>query len=1035
MNVRFGKSAALIVILGLLFMSVAPLTAYAANTGTVSGTVTDTSGVPVAGAAVSLEGPERHDTRTDAKGAFTFANVLAGFYTLIVTKAGFNTASNEDVAVFTGQAETVAVTLAPSSFSSLRTIANVTTNQPGLAPMNKSTASITTISSRVFANQGQQQVTKILNETPGIITSPYNAGVNGNPSNGASPANFAPPQIRGALAYETESLIDGHPVSVGSAGAYSPNLLNPFLLQDVELVKGPGSMPSEINYAVNGTVNYRTLDPTAERHGAAMFGYDNWGGVSTGFKTTGFTANHKLGYAVGYVTDGAPGPLKDFNFNATQLPLAGGPPGGPYFVNGQQVALIGSPVGLGIAPPQFAQYDGMAVTFTDPVVGCCYKMQTGFHSTSELAKLLYNFSGNTSLKVSYLGGQSINGNGDPAAYSASLVGNTGLPAALFSPCNPAAGTGPLECNPFATGASYDCANTGKGPACNTAVPFDISSVNGLGNTWTQQNLFQGEFRTTLGSTGTVLARYYTGALNQYAVLGSAGSQINYTLNTWGTIPLCPTGTAFDPNLPPAAGGTDPSGLQCVGSSGTVAPVNTTFTGQKATFSTGNFPNTFFTNDTMNGETLEVQELLGDNTLTFAYDRSDQTSASAANEPSVGIIVLSPAKGSKQTFQTFSLRGNIIVNPKLTINLADYALNYLSHYSIDQGKTFTDATHTYNEPRAALTWHPNVDTSYRFSMGGSVAPPYISLVSSGGTSWSAVIGGVPAAGWIQNANNGQINAETAWSYDFGVDRRVERSTSLTFDLYLTQLRNLFLTQTISTNPPLGPAPANCQNLPCLVSKTENLGQARYEGFELGLYHTPVYGLGWTVQGSMQRAYTYNLPPFFYCAGSTDPNTGVTTPPGPGCIKNTNLGVIPNVNFGGQPTALAGTPNGIGSARVPYTNAYGELNWTGHYGQYYNLGLTYIGPNNAYNVPPFAVVSGNARWSITNHGTSLQLSADNLTNAYAHPYAGFFNGIPLPLVPGAQQINPLTGAFQPAPFAVTPQGNYGPASFRLILLQDF
>jgi outer membrane receptor protein involved in Fe transport len=88
-----------------------------------------------------------------------------------------------------------------------------------------------------------------------------------------------------------------------------------------------------------------------------------------------------------------------------------------------------------------------------------------------------------------------------------------------------------------------------------------------------------------------------------------------------------------------------------------------------------------------------------------------------------------------------------------------------------------------------------------------------------------------------------------------------------------------------------------------------------------------------------------------------------------------------------------------------------------------------------VPAFAVVSANARWSITNHGTKLQLSADNLTNAYANPYAGFFNGIPLPLVKGAQQINPLTGAYQPAPFAATPQGNYGPASIRIMLLQDF
>ncbi len=602
--------------------------------------------------------------------------------------------------------------------------------------------------------------------------------------------------------------------------------------------------------------------------------------------------------------------------------------------------------------------------------------------------------------------------------------NTGLPAAYFAPCGST--TAPLNCNPLATGPSYNCTSVGHGPACNSAVPFDVTSVNGAGNTWTQQNLFQGEFRTTLGSTGTVLARYYTGSLNQYALLGTTGAQLNYSLNTYGTIPLCPTGTTYVQAT-----------LMCLTSGGSsVAPVNTTFTGQKVAFSTPNAPNTFTTNDSMSGETFEVQELLGQNTVTLAYDRSEQGSAETTDEPSVGLIVFSPVQGSKQTFQTFSLRGNLSLNPKLQLNLGDFAVNYLSHYSIDQGKTFNDASHTYNQPRAALTWHPDTDTSFRFSTGGSVAPPYISLVSSGGASWSQIIGGVPAAGFIFNANNGQINAETAWSYDLGLDRRIERSTSVSLDLYFTQLHNLFLTQTSSVTLAQADALApGCLNLPCEVSKTANLGQARYEGIELAVNHTPLFGLGGKLQGSFQRAFTYNLPPFFYCAGSTNPSTGVTTPPGPGCLYNTNLAVIPEVNFGGQPTALAGAPNGVGSARVPYALGYGEINYTGHYGQYYNLGLTYFGNNNSFNQPPFVVVSGNARFKLNDHGTGLQLSADNLTNAYATQFVGFFNGIPLPLVKGALQTNPLTGAFEPAGFAATPGGNYGPASFRLIFTQDF
>ncbi|MBV8435507.1 MAG: TonB-dependent receptor [Candidatus Eremiobacteraeota bacterium] len=313
----------------------------------------------------------------------------------------------------------------------------------------------------------------------------------------------------------------------------------------------------------------------------------------------------------------------------------------------------------------------------------------------------------------------------------------------------------------------------------------------------------------------------------------------------------------------------------------------------------------------------------------------------------------------------------------------------------------------------------------------MAPPYITLISSGGPTWSQIIGGVPAAGWIQNANNGQISAETAWSYDLGASQRIARDTAFSVDLYFTQLHNLFLTQTTTVS---GAAATGCPNQPCVVSETANLGQARYEGVEFALDHVPQFGFGWNVQGSLQRAFTYNLPPYFYCAGTFNAGTGTTTPPGPGCIYNTNLAVLPEVNFGGQQTGISGAPNGIASGRVPYASGYGEMNWSGHFGQYYSLGLTYFGNNNAYNAPPFFIISGTARIRLTNHGTRLQLSADNIGGELANKYAGFFNGTPLPLINGATQTSLATGQPAPVSSAATPTGNYGPTTFRLIFTQD-
>ncbi|HEX8806840.1 MAG TPA: carboxypeptidase regulatory-like domain-containing protein, partial [Candidatus Aquilonibacter sp.] len=619
--------------MALAFALSAALPATAATTSVVTGAIRGSNGAAIAGADVELIGPTRLSQQSDAAGNFNFPNVPTGLYALQVSKAGFQTVRQDNVAAFIGETVTLNIVLPQSSFSSLRTIASVSTRNAGVAQINTSTAAINTINSQVFADQGAQQVTSVLNQTPGIFMTTWNPG-NGNPSNGASPSSAQTPQIRGALPYETESLIDGHPVSVGSAGTFSPTLINPFLLQDVELVKGPGSMPPEINYAINGTVNYRTLDPTPELHVNTMYSVDKWGGISLGIKASGQTQNHKIGYAVGYVTFGAPGPLENYPVQGSQIVLANGPPGGPYYVNGHQLAMLGTPLGEGLAPAQFAPYAGMQLVFSQPLTGCCYDLNAGYHANSQLAKLQYNFSNNTSFKVSYLGGQSVAGNGDAETYNTDGVGSSSLPAFAFQPCGSASQA--LTCNPFATGTSYSC-TTPSGPGCGSSIPFDLSTFNGQGYTWQQQNLFQGEFRTTLGSTGTVLARYYTGALNTYAVEGASG-EVNESLSAYGTVPLCPLGDTFNP-APPSA--TNATGYMCLGAGGApVAPTNTTFDGQRVTFQTVSLPNTFFTNDTMSGETVEMQEQLGQDTWTLAYDRSQQQSAETADEPSVGIIVFS-----------------------------------------------------------------------------------------------------------------------------------------------------------------------------------------------------------------------------------------------------------------------------------------------------------------------------------------------------------------------------------------------------------
>ena len=83
----------------------------------------------------------------------------------------------------------------------------------------------------------------------------------GSSANGASAGAIAFPNIRNGLSYETATLIDGHPLSVGLYGDYVTTFLNPALLGSAEVIKGPGATAPEVDYAINGTVNFRTKDP------------------------------------------------------------------------------------------------------------------------------------------------------------------------------------------------------------------------------------------------------------------------------------------------------------------------------------------------------------------------------------------------------------------------------------------------------------------------------------------------------------------------------------------------------------------------------------------------------------------------------------------------------------------------------------------------------------------------------------------------------------------------------------------------------
>lgn len=99
-------------------------TGLAGTTGTIGGVVTSTAGAPIANAKVVATSPSQAATVvTDSAGRFSMLSLAPDTYSIVVSKAGFESATTTGITVFADQALSVRVSLGPT----LKTIATVTT--------------------------------------------------------------------------------------------------------------------------------------------------------------------------------------------------------------------------------------------------------------------------------------------------------------------------------------------------------------------------------------------------------------------------------------------------------------------------------------------------------------------------------------------------------------------------------------------------------------------------------------------------------------------------------------------------------------------------------------------------------------------------------------------------------------------------------------------------------------------------------------------------------------------------------------------
>jgi len=936
----------------------------------VGGTIRDANQNPIANAVVTLRGPRSYSARTDGTGTFALPEVDPGVYSITVSANGYATQTITDYAVTGGQTLRVDVGLAAQSLTSLQTIGRTTSRAGRRGNLNVTPAAQQSVTAQVFGEQGQHQIMQVLDELPGYVTAHESA--NANP---ASPGAASYPNIRGAMTYETAALVDGHAVA-RSQGGYRTQYLHPALFQAVEVVKGAGASVPNINYAIGGAVNFRTLEPTARPHQDFEFGTDNFGGTFASARATGSALHDRLGYAFVYATNAAHGPVQGFT---TAIPINQFTQVNGAYVNSATVSPV-SPAPPGIQNP--AKVGQVAL------YACCEHVNTFLMDRAELAKLRYKLSNATSITATYHGTHGTTDENGNHLWQDNV---------LFNPPNP----------------SFGYANVGAGTSFN----LDDNYVGPQQIRHQDEPVYQLDLRTQVGKD-TLLARYFAAVTNNIATnaVNDPNGSFTEMLRVYGAFTPC---TAYKPGtttctavgaqqvyngqLVPVKFGPNPSSFaQCLQPAGSASHYNTKFdpactpttpgyAGMSGTNSGNGSPtNAYFGStgrDALQGGTLEYFHNAGLNAYTFSID-SNKTRSWRYNylgDPNG----MATAPGTSYALLTYMARADLVLTPKLNATLSTYFNRYFFRTSADQGVTFNGTSLTHFDERLGLTYRATSNSTLRLAIGSSIAPPYIDLLDAAltpngvGTQSYAFTNAGAGSFYTTSLSNPNLHPETAFGFNVGGSFRLnDPATVLDVDVYRTNLFNQYVNaRSITGNYNDG----TNGSFPLYTTQWTNLANARYEGVEAGIRRDPAVGFGYVAAAALIRAYPYNLTPTFY-----------------GKNFATNLAVVPGVNYitPGDGTSVNSDYNGIARNNIPYSQAYLELVWRTAAGGSFAFGETYYGSNNSFNRPAFTVanasftvpIAGNARNGV------IQLTAYNIFNKYGLPYVEQEGGVPEVLING-------------------------------------
>jgi hypothetical protein len=236
--------------------------------GTITGTVTDTSGAAISEANVTLTNLDtgaKRDITTDASGNYTFVNIVPGRYKLEGEKSGFKKFVREPIIV---QIESGLRVDMPLAVGAQTETVEVTSEVPLLQPETNSLGQVVETRSVTELPLNGRNPLALVALVPGVVPQGQPSAGNSSTSNpvGANPFALGDFQVGGGMAGQSQILIDGVPTN----GAYL-NVVTVIPTQDAieEFKVQTNNLGPEYGRFAGGVINLNTKSGTNAFHGSA----------------------------------------------------------------------------------------------------------------------------------------------------------------------------------------------------------------------------------------------------------------------------------------------------------------------------------------------------------------------------------------------------------------------------------------------------------------------------------------------------------------------------------------------------------------------------------------------------------------------------------------------------------------------------------------------------------------------------------------------------------------------------------------------